>query len=271
MTSDALVTLDRSGEIWVGTFPTLGVVRIHPDGAVEVEAQPVEASEPDAEPESLEWRVAALRHGWAEPLSLVRRGFHLIVGTAVTPPDTDTADPGCLVLRGPVHDIAMVMTELFAHGWRMLANRVVPVRWTDGVLIAHPRDTPTVIAKGRARKLEIEGTRLRADSDARSIEVARHTVPTPVRATVSISMRRPDESVLRVAEGHERFQAATSLIARGVLWPAGEDLTPPQVMQRHLELTSLPTADLTVSDESLADDAAELWRWWSATVGEGAS
>ncbi|MFZ9042828.1 MAG: hypothetical protein ACO225_14250, partial [Ilumatobacteraceae bacterium] len=64
------VTLDTTGEIWVGTFPGLGQVLIGPDGSIDTRVDAGIDTEPDTGVE----RHEALRHGWGIPLSHLRLG-----------------------------------------------------------------------------------------------------------------------------------------------------------------------------------------------------
>ncbi len=57
--SPAGPSLDRSGEPWVGVFPTLGTVRVHADGTVDVDL----AADDGDTAEDPALREAALRNG----------------------------------------------------------------------------------------------------------------------------------------------------------------------------------------------------------------
>lgn len=183
------------------------------------------AEEPDAEPRDL--RERALRYGWGEPLSWVRRGFHMVGGAALGPADSDA----CVLLLGDPHDIAIVALELLKHDWCLLSDRPTPVTWDADHLMAQPREAPLLVSKRRARKAGIEGTPVRGDTDALAVEVARCEVPRRVAAAVQIRTRRPDEQNLTPLTGHERFEAATSLYTGGALTPedgrANADVTTP--------------------------------------------
>ncbi len=111
---------------------------------VDVEVEPDDSDEP----EDPALREAALRYGWGEPLSLVRRGFRCAWGTGWCH-RTGTAASSS---TGRLHDVAIVLVELVALGWSVLGDRIVPTSWNDGELIAHHRDAPVLISQRRARR-----------------------------------------------------------------------------------------------------------------------
>ena len=118
--------LDRSGPVWTGCLPDLGRVSVHPDGTVDVEL----ADGPDLR------RDQALRQGWGEPLSLVRRGHHLAWGTTVVRTGRAT------LVTGDAAETAAFVLPLLADGWRVLADGLAPLRPADEGWTAHPRQAP---------------------------------------------------------------------------------------------------------------------------------
>ena len=256
-------SLDRDAEIWVGTFPGLGSVRIHPDGEVEV----VAAEQPDDEDDSLEMRERALRFSWGEPLSFARRGFRLTHGAAVGPVDSDD----CMLILGDPHDVAIVLIELFHLGWGILGDRPTPLTWDSSVLTAYPRSAPVVASERRAAKAELTGTRLRGDTNTVALDLPRIGEPRRVSALVPMQMRKPDEQALTPLAGHERFETAAGLFMRGALQPyaemaapegTGSDLEAAEMMADHVALSRLPAVRLRFDSVTKDDDVAALLAWW---------
>jgi hypothetical protein len=257
-------TLDREHEPWSAVFPGLGTVRIGADGSIDVE---VEQDHRD-EPEDPALREAALRFGWGEPLSFVRRGFRCAWGTALVPPE----GIGCLIVNGSIHDVSIILVELVAAGWSVLSDRFVPTTWHEGELLGHPRDAPVLISRRRARRNELHGFPVRNNSDAVAIEPPRTREPQRVRAFVEVGIRRPDEPVLEELHGHDRFSAASLAMIGGVMAGVGsgsDELTPQEVMQNHLALSALRQARLRFRSDTLEVDVAELCQWWSICVATG--
>jgi hypothetical protein len=245
-------------------FPTLGAVRVHADGSIDVEVEPGSGNDTSEEP-SL--REAALRYGWGEPLSLVRRGFRCAWGTAMVPPEGG----GSLLLNGRVHDIAIVLVELVAQGWSVLADRLVPTTWLDGDLVASPGEAPVLISRALAERTGIDATPARLHSDASLVDVPRARQPQPIRVFANVGHRRLDEPTLAELIGHERFGAASRVMADGVL--SGLDDVPgakmeQEMMQNHLALASFPFCRLRLREDSAGADVAELVRWWRSVTGE---
>jgi len=293
------ISLDRTGDPWVGVFVGLGRVEVHADGRIEVSVddQPSDTdTDTDTDqPEDVELRRAALVNGWGEPLALLRTGYELIHGTALRPPaNADQHSTVALVLTGHSHDVIIVSLGLLATGWQLIADRLVPVTWDDatGVLTAHPRPAPMLASGRRARAHGFDGPKVRGDTDARAIAVARCDTPCTVTAVVAVGTRRPHESVLSEPGGIERFDAASHLIAGGALSPEAaahtahiddtahaDDTAPPTPsasvvranMARHLELARLRYADLKITADtgqsghpsSHDDDIAALLNWWA--------
>lgn len=231
------------------------------DGSITVEAV---VSEDHA------LREQALRYGWGDPLSWVRRGFHLVGGAAVGPTDSDA----CLLLLGDPHDVAIIVLELASQGWQLLSDRPTPVRWDDTGLMAQPREAPMLVAKRRAAKAGVEGEEVRSETDALALAIPRAVEPQQVAAAVQVRVRRPDNETFELLTGHERFEAATSLYIGGVLdptsAPAGADLesttnpdnVAPNLLAEHLRIAQLPWVRLHLSSKTGAEDTAELLTWW---------
>ncbi len=286
--ADLEPSLDRSGEVWVGVFPGLGSVSIDEEGGIEVSVEPAAPADSDApdagEDDTL--REQALRYGWAEGLSFARRGFTLAGGAAMSPPgDAD----GCLILCGDPHDAAIVMIELVKQGWTVMGDRFTPTQWEGPTLVAYPRQAPLIIAAQRLAKAGLEGSKIRAHTDARSVDLPRTGDPQPVVAVCTMQMRKPDEDVLAPLTGHERFEAAAGLMMGGALYPAIEhqdDEQPDELdeaataawrearvkevaaesLSKHLQLTTLPYSRLRIDSKTAEDDAAALVTWWESAI-----
>ncbi|MGA1052032.1 MAG: hypothetical protein ACO3WU_07030 [Ilumatobacteraceae bacterium] len=260
------VTLDTTGEIWVGTFPGLGQVLIGPDGSIDTRVDAGIDTEPDTGVE----RHEALRHGWGIPLSHLRLGRSLISGTSMVDPDGH-----CLVTHGPMSettDLALALTRL---GWHVLAPRLQPVSWDDGRLVAHPNDTPFIVSRGRARQLDLDGEPVRHDTDCIRIELPTHDQARPVTGILQVRDRRGNLPPFAHLTGHDRFDRCSHLL---IDWsvterPAtGRAATPPppeQRMARALQLTRIPHAELTIApptsatDDVAPEEMALVEEWWS--------
>lgn len=299
-------TLDRSGEVWVGEFPGLGRVEVAPDGAtsITVESAPPQIDGEDDHPdagEDPELREAALRHGWAEGLSWARRGFRMAGGAAVCPPADDLS---CLVLSGDPHDVAIVLIQLVNQGWTVMGDKYTPTKWDDGVLVASARSAPVLISARRLAKASLEGTKVRAHTDSRAVELPRATGTRVVTAFCGLRMRKPDEDVLEVLTGSERFEAAATTMTGGALTPALDDAADEDAgdaaadageqeeaaadesqeeadarlaaerarltaesMAEHLRLAAIPHLRLSIDSATAEDDAGRLIAWWDTLVG----
>ena len=139
MTKDPGPFLDRTSEPWFGVFPTLGTVRIEADGSYEVDVEPP----PSGDADDAERREAALTFGWALPLSLARRGYRFAWGNCLV----DPGGVGGLIVHGYPQDEEIVLLELLANGWTVLADHFVPVRWSSSssrhTPASHPCSFPT--------------------------------------------------------------------------------------------------------------------------------
>ena len=273
-------SLDTDVEPWVARMPGLGTVLVAADGGLEVRLEedlPLPGGE--LRVDSDEQKEAALRHGWGEPLSLARRGFRLAGGAGVVAP----GDGPCLILAGDPHDAAAVLLALAHRGWRILADRVTPVEWVGDLLFAHPRQAPILAAKRRLAKSGDSGERVRADSDSRSVDLARESAAQPVAGIVVLQQRKPDEEVLMPLAGHERFESAANLLVGGLLGAArqradavgnegagqpgegdaadGDRDAAADALAEHLRLAALPMARLRLDSATWDDDVTGLVRW----------
>lgn len=210
-------------------------------------------------------RERALRYGWAEPLSLVRQGFQLFGGAGVVPPGGGSS---CLMLHGDVHDTALVLLAFVSLGWSVLGDRFVPTRWQEGQLVAYPTDSPVLLSKRRAEKRGISGTKVRSHTDALEIDVPRSDSPADVAGVALLRIARPEDEVLTVLTGHERFEPAVNYQVAGVLGrftAEGLPAAPPkEVMAEHLRLAAIPAVRLSFSEDALEANLAALVAWWDA-------
>lgn len=247
------VRLDRSGDVWEGTFPGVGSVRVWPDGRFEVDV----TSSRDSE-ESHDHLHDALTFGWAEPLSLVRRGFLLVEGIAVSDPSTDRG----LLVVGNMHDTAIVTLALASLGWRVLADRIVPVTFDDDGIRAHPRTAPMLATKRRTDLSGHSGHLVRAETTAVAVDVERLERPCTVVAAVSAQVLRPDQALFDLITGHARFDIARDTLAKGVLMPP--ETTAQESMARTLRLASLPFAVVRLDRSVAIPNLDEMITWWEA-------
>lgn len=204
-------------------------------------------------------RQDALRWGWAEPLRWVRLGYELTLGSAVVAPGGSAA----MVLRGQIHDLAVLVGGLASEGWQVLADRFVPLRWSDAAIELQPTDTPVLVARRRAAQLGLEGTRVRLDSDAVVVDVPRVGVPMPLGAVVEVQARRVGAAVLEPLEGHARFELASKLPAGAALQPEGVSLPPTERMARDLRVASLPACRVHLDLAAPTEGIEALGRWWA--------
>lgn len=257
---DELVTLNRDVEPWVGSFPGLGTVHVASDGSFEVSVV-----EDGAGAEDVARRRRALTHGWAEPLSLARRGFVMINGAALVPPAADGA--GCLVVRGEHSELSRTAIALAQRGWSVLADRVTPATWEGQHLVAHPTSAPIVGHTRLAGLHGVGGDRVRVDSNVTTLNLARCAVGQPVVAHVSVGFRRPKEQHLSVLSGHARFNATSVMLAGGVLSHHDSTLAPAdrakEAMAEQMRFASLPSADVRL-DEDSAEALEALMIWWES-------
>lgn len=255
-------TLDREVEPWLGTFPGLGSITVAQDGSVEI------MPESDPEEDST-MRERALRFGWAEGLSLVRRGFSLASGAAVQLPEPtahessdDGAESGALILTGDPHDVVIVIAELVERGAKVIADRFTPVQWEQGRLTAYPRAAPVLMASRRAKKLGLQGRKVRADTDALELDVPRCEQPRRVEGVANVGMRRPHETPLTALAGRQKFEAAAGLMFAGALREtSGDNSDAGSAMADHLRLANLPYSNLRINSDTIHEDVDALLGW----------
>lgn len=215
-------------------------------------------------------RERALRFGWGEPLSFARRGLRCAGGAAVVPP----TDDACLLLVGAPHDATNILIELTDRGWSVMGDRITPTEWQDAALVAHPRLAPLLASRPRAEKADLEGVPVRENTDSVLVDLPRTSESRPVIAVLTLQMRKPGEDALTVLTGHERFEAAASLMVGGALSPfvpgdantsedsAESEPVPRTALDEHLRLTALPYARLRLDSTTVTTDVDALVAWW---------
>lgn len=298
---DEAPSLDRSADTWIGVLPGLGSVQIARDGSIEITVEPSapltgdDDEHPDAG-EDAELREAALRHGWAEGLSWARRGYRLAAGAAVCAPDDEER---CVVLAGDPHDSAIVLIQLVNRGWTVMGDKYTPTQWVDGTLMASSRSAPLLMSARRLAKAELEGVKVRGHTDARAVDLPRAEGTRQVAAFCSLRMRKPDEAVLEVLAGAQRFEAAAGIMIGGALFPApasddersDDGAEPPESHDEHAEgeaadqaaedrsrltaeamaeqmrLVAIPQLRLSIDSATANEDAGQLCAWWDETFG----
>lgn len=247
-------------------FPGLGEVRVSADGAIEVVT--------DGDDTCRE----ALWHGWGRPLAAVRTGRHLLFGAVLAPPEpttvagagatltaTPAADPPpALLVQGPVHQAASVLTGLVARGWSVLGDHLVPAHWDDdlGTYVADPTPSPVLMARGRAEASGLSAVKVRDDTNVVRVDVPRATRPHAVAAVAFVGTRGVGDVTLTEIVGLQRFDALGRLLAGGVL-AVEVDLPPAQEMARRTRLARLPAVDLKFGEHSVDDDVEALLAWWA--------
>lgn len=258
------VFLDRSGDVWVGGFRGLGRIEVAPDGGLTIEAEHARADGPDAG-ETLELRRQALRYGWGEALSWIRRGFALLNGAAVCPPGPK--EDGCLILSGDPHDTAILILELAGQGWTVLGDCYTPMTWRGDDLVAWPREAPLLFGAKALTRVGGDGVPVRDHTDVRTPVLQRCDEPRKVAAFCHLQMRTSGEKPLVTLVGHERFEAAASVMLGGALRPDIEDTaaaTAGQRLAEHIRLAALPHQRLRIDRGTASDDTQLLTEWWSA-------
>jgi hypothetical protein len=247
--------IDASGDIWQAGFPGLGTVSVAPDGSTVVSPEPIGAAD---DPAVSAQRERALQFGWAEPLSFTRRGYSSVLGVAFEMPAPDRA---VLFTGAPGEDSALV-AEFGRRGWPMLSEGLVPVRLHGDRLLAHSRRAPALAAHRRLDDEGLTGTRVRSQSDACEVPVARAIGTRQVAAVVAFSTRKVGDTRFEVLRGQSRFQAAARLLSRGMLTAATEtDSEPQPLLSTHLLLAALPFARLRFARGTVAADVAEVVEW----------
>lgn len=234
--------LDCDQEPWFGHFPGLGTVLISADGSYEV------LVESDAE-----GAEQALRHGWAEHLAWVRTGGRLSHGAVLVPPDGDRA----LLLNGDGPELRAMMRALIERQWHVCSDLPAHVRWEGDQLMAQPR---SVVLLAQDEADGYPGTPARDDTDTLLVEVPLHAAPVAVAAVATIRGRAPRHEPVRELTGHDRFEAATRTLLRGVL--AGDELPADQTLAEHLLLARIPACTILYSSNTEGDPIASLVEWW---------
>lgn len=248
--------LDRECPIWRGTFGGLGSVRVLADGGLEIEVD--ESDQPDAD--EIGRRHDALRWGWGEPLGWARRGCEVTVGSALVGPRGGPA----LLLRGNPHDVPVVVCGLAQRGWRVVADRFVPLRWSDDAAEVQSTATPVLVARRRARAMGLDWVDVRHDSDSAIVEVPRADCSAAFGGVVDVVGRRVGAPNFERLEGHERFEMASRLAVTGALLPDGGGLEPSARMARDLRVAALPIARAHLEAEAPNDACEAIESWWLA-------
>lgn len=253
---DPMVTLECDSEVWTGYFPGLGSIAVDADGNIDV------AAEPSSE-EEMQTRQRALRYGWAEGLSFVRRGFMLAAGAGVVHPGSGES----MILTGDAHDVAVALVELSTRDWLTLSDRYTPVQWHGDQLFAYPREAPLLLATDLGQMQAVSGEPARTDTDALIVELPRATVPAVVTSVASIARRLQHDEVLSNLTGQNRFEAASQLILGGIL--AQGRMTQGEVrmakaMSETLRLASLRFCALRSRPSNISADIDQLLSWLSA-------
>jgi hypothetical protein len=243
--------LDRTGDSWIGTFPGLGRVVVDPSGGYRVEPDRALAGDPAARD--------ALEFGWAEPLSLVRRGLRLAAATTMVPgPPVDaggTGPLGALMISGRVDTVAQVALGLAGLGWRLVSDGFTPIATTPA-LVAHPRRAPWIAPRHLAGlTTQTDGPRLRPGATAQRIDSPRHDAPVPVAARLAVvDTPLRSGSPIEPITGRHRMGARYQLLGPG---PLGIGLSGEQAMAEEMSLASVPMALAYWPAESLADAPAD--------------
>lgn len=264
--SDApeLPTLDRSGEAWRGCFPGLGEIRVGADGAISVEISPGGRAEQ---------AHAALRSGWGDLLSWVRRGTWLALAAAVVPAEARTpadAPAPALLVSGPPADVAWVHLSLTLRGWSLLSDLPSPLLLPDSSgehITVMPRISPALVPWGLAHRLGVAVTDdHRVDSPAAVVrDQRRSTSAAALGAVVHLERGTPGAATLLTPlTGHQALRAAHRLLLQGAARPHPAD--PQADLLRVTRLAARPHAMLTWTGEATRSiDALEGW-WNSLSI-----
>lgn len=252
------VALDRSDEPWIGTFRNMGSVTVFSDGAFEIRVSGADQLDDVTFAEI--W--SALRYGWAEPLSLARRGFTCVCASGVT---RDESAGTCLLVVGDPGACSELIMELSALGWFILADRLTPMVWVGEELIAHPSEAPFLAPVTVAAKSSFRRSAVRRDGDAVEVDLPRVNRPLRVGALVYLRRHIPHTPEFKVVRGHERFADAASLV-HGALFSGSFDdaevSTDARAMEGIVRLAALPHSQLALRTDSMGVGVAELVRWW---------
>jgi len=252
----------RDTEVWHGWFDGLGAVRVSPDGGFDIDVDLADGPGDDEQTQ----RAAALRWGWAEPLSWARQGFEVSLGTALRPAAADVA----VLVRGHTHEVALIVGGLCLRGWAVVAEPVVPLRWHDHTVEVVPTDAPVLMARRQATRLGLESHAVRGDTDSVTVDLPRCTEPVDLAAVCHVEMRKTGDAVLDVVAGHDRFEVVSGLVAGGVLAAEGTGVAPLDRMARDLRLAALPVVRVHLAADDLTDTLDAVEAWWTATGHGGA-
>jgi hypothetical protein len=255
-------TFDFSQETWVGVFPGLGAISVDIGGDIAV--SPHGGS--DEDPQLVAQRERALRWGWADSWSWLRRDYQLINGVAIGHPDEET----CMVVLGDYGDCNRLVIRLIANGWRFISDRSTPVRWDTDGLYAQPREAPLLLSRHRAIEAKLEHRSVRSDSDTVEVDVSRIDEERKVAAFVSVGRRRPFESSLELLSGHDAFRFASGLLLsassfvphQGDDAPMASELANKNLAQS-LRLVKIPAVRLRRTPGDSNTSAGELLKWWA--------
>ncbi|MCH9816273.1 MAG: hypothetical protein K0U64_07445 [Actinomycetia bacterium] len=236
------LTLNVSDPVWVAHFPELGTVHLFPGGHVSVRVA--------AGPRAVE-RYRALRWGWAEPLQLLRAGFHLTSLAMI-----DAVGRAMIVTGGGRHEAALI-DRLSDAGWQLVADTMAPAQLSEAGLRVYARNAPAL----QKRPKEATATPVRAGSNVIETSCERARQDYPVVGVLRISPRRStDVAGLHPLRGGKKLEMASHLLHRGPLPP--EDLTPAAGLQRDLRLAALEMAELVLDDTSDDVMVDQILAWW---------
>lgn len=240
------VQVDTSGEPWVAQYPGLGTVEVMDDGCVAVMSVAGRESQQ---------RADALRWGWAEPLSWLRRGYHL---TSAVVADVDNR---AMVVSGPQRQTLIVMKAMSEHGWYVLSDSLTPVREEESGFIARGRLAPVLVPEDLAQRWELSGERVRGDSDVLAVELPRSQAPARISAVLHVDRRKlGDSGDIEMVAGAKRLKMSCGLVHRGPERPAG--IAASTVMARDLWMAQLPAARICLDESAVELDVAEIVGWW---------
>lgn len=245
------IRLVDSGEPWVGEFRGLGRVRVWADGRTEVTAEAGD-KEPVAQ------REAALRHGWAEPLSWARRGFDLSGGVAMV-----DGTRRAILIAGDIHDAGIVALGLAGRGWGLAAHRIVPLRFADSRVTVESHDAPFLTSERRATLNGRECRAVRSSSD--SVEVLgleRVTGPVVLEGIAVVRPRRPSDELLIPRRGMLAMERMGQVLFGGRL-RSDANRDPVVSMERRVALADLGVVDLTLDAENPDPSVGALLDWWA--------
>jgi hypothetical protein len=244
------VRLDTSGEPWCGVVPGYGRVLVDAEGDVEV------LLDAGADPAA----AAALRWGWGEPLSFLRRGSTLLLGTTL-------ADPAgrALLLTGGLRGVPRLAALLVARGWVLMADGLAPVSFPqgDGPVLAQARQAPLLLHSRMRDQLGLPAVPLRSDPGVcRGERGAVPEVPVPLDGVLRLETRGDAE---REQVAPLQGTAAWSVVVPLPADPAAR--TPLDPGQHTAALARLAALRVGVLGERVClvrpyDAVAAVLAWW---------